>query len=109
MIIDYISIPERQPPKSFELQTLIFVDSNDHVTPNHTFDQTFDIVSPKTKACYLFGIKGKPHKKTTRKKQRLFGEAINCKSYQRIFIANKGIRAFKHANDKGEYNPSSKK
>jgi hypothetical protein len=50
MIIDFISILEKQPPKSFECQTLIFVDSNDHVTPNHTFDQAFDIVSPKTRA-----------------------------------------------------------
>ncbi len=70
-------IPERQPPRSFELQTLIFVDSNDHVTPNHTFDQTFDIVAPKTKACNLLGIKGKPNKKTIRKKQRLSRESVS--------------------------------
>jgi hypothetical protein len=38
----------------------------------------------------------------------IWGDYFHCKSYQRIFIANKGIRAFKHANDKGEYNPSSK-
>jgi hypothetical protein len=73
MIIDYTSIPERQPPKSFERQTLIFVDSNDHVTSNHTFDQAFDILSPKTKACNLFGTKGKPNKKTTSKKNVYMG------------------------------------
>jgi hypothetical protein len=50
MIIDYIFILGKQPPKSFERQTLIFVDSNDHITPNHAFDQTFDIVSLKTRA-----------------------------------------------------------
>ncbi len=32
------SIPKTQPFKNLECQTLIFVDSNDHVTPNHTFD-----------------------------------------------------------------------
>ncbi len=68
MIIDYNSILKRQPPKSFERQTLIFVDSNDHVTPNHIFDQTFDTISPKTKACNLLGTKGKPNEKSTSKK-----------------------------------------
>jgi hypothetical protein len=68
MIIDYTSILKRQPPKSFERQTLIFVDSNDHVTPDHIFDQTFDIVSLKTKACNILGTKGKPNKKNTSKK-----------------------------------------
>jgi hypothetical protein len=32
------SIPKTQPFESPEHQTPIFVDSNDHVTPNHTFD-----------------------------------------------------------------------
>ncbi len=68
MIIDYTSIIKRKPPKSFECQTLIFVDNNDHVTPDHIFDQTFDIVSLKTKACNLLGIKGKPNKKSISKK-----------------------------------------
>jgi hypothetical protein len=45
------SIPETQPLKNLEHQTLIFVDSNDHVTPNHTFDQAFDIMSLRTRAC----------------------------------------------------------
>ncbi len=35
------SIPKTQPLESLEHQTPIFVDSNDHVTPNHTFNQTF--------------------------------------------------------------------
>jgi hypothetical protein len=76
MIIDFTSILERQPPKSFECQTLNFVDSNDHITPNHTFDQTFDIVSPKTRACNLLGIKGKTNKKATNKKQCLSGGSL---------------------------------
>ncbi len=68
MIINYTSILERQPPKSFKRQTLIFVDSDDHITPNRTFDEAFDIVSPKTRTCNLLSTKGKPNKKTTSKK-----------------------------------------
>jgi hypothetical protein len=41
------SIPETQPLKNLEHQTLIFVDSNDHVTPNHTFDQAFSDANDK--------------------------------------------------------------
>jgi hypothetical protein len=65
------SIPKTQPPESFKCQTLIFVDNNDHVTQNHTFNQAFDIVSPKTKACNLIGIRGKPNKKAISKKRCL--------------------------------------
>jgi hypothetical protein len=32
------SILKTQPFESLEHQTLIFVDSNDHITPNHIFD-----------------------------------------------------------------------
>jgi hypothetical protein len=60
-------IPKTQPLESPKCQTLVFVDSNDHVTQNHTFDQTFDIVSLKTKACNLIGTRGKPNKKATSK------------------------------------------
>jgi hypothetical protein len=39
----------------------------------------------------------------------IWGFSFHCKNYQRIFTDNKGIITFKDANDKGEYNPSSKK
>jgi hypothetical protein len=67
-------ILKTQPLESLERQTPIFVDSNDQVTPNHTSDQTFDIVSPRTRACNLLGIRSKPNKKATSKKQRLSRE-----------------------------------
>jgi hypothetical protein len=62
------SIPKTQSLESLKCQTLVFVNSNGHVTQNHTFDQAFDIVSLKTKACNLIGIGGKPNKKATSKK-----------------------------------------
>jgi hypothetical protein len=69
-------------------QTPIFVNSNDHVKPNHTFDQTYDIVSPRTKACKLLGTSSKPNKKTISKKQCLFREspsiAKTIKEYSQI-------------------------
>jgi hypothetical protein len=46
----------------------IFIDNNDNVTPNHTPDQTFDIISFMTRACNSLGIRGKPNKKVTNKK-----------------------------------------
>ncbi len=67
MIIDYIFILGKQPPKNFERQTLIFVDSNDHITPNHAFDQTFDIVSLKTRAWNL-ALMANPIRKLQAKK-----------------------------------------
>jgi len=39
----------------------------------------------------------------------LYGVCFHCRSYQRIFIDCKRIRAFKDANDKRNYNPNSKK
>jgi hypothetical protein len=41
---------------------------NEHVTFDQTLKQTFDLVSPRTKACNLPGIRGKPNKKATKKK-----------------------------------------
>jgi len=61
-------IPKTQPLESLECQTPFFVDSSDHVTPNHTFNQAYDIISPKTKACNLLGTRGKPNNKVTSKK-----------------------------------------
>jgi hypothetical protein len=69
------SIPETQPLESLERQTPIVVDSNDHVTPNHTVNQAFDIVSPKTTACNLPSTTGKPSNKVTCKKRCLSGES----------------------------------
>jgi hypothetical protein len=68
------SILETQPLESLERQTPVFVDSNDHVTANHTFNQAFDIVSPRTRACNLPSTIGKPNNKVTCKKRCLFGE-----------------------------------
>ncbi len=62
------SIPKTQSFKNLECQTPIFVDSNDHVTPNHTFDQAFDIMSLRIRACNLLSIRGKPNKKSRSKK-----------------------------------------
>jgi hypothetical protein len=69
------SIPETQPLESLECQTPVVVDSNDHGTPNHTFNQAFDIVSPRTRACNLPGTTGKPNNKVICKKRCLFGES----------------------------------
>jgi hypothetical protein len=83
-----IIILETQPLESPKHQTTIFVDSNGHVTPNHTFDQTYDIVSPRTKACQLLGTSGKPNKTTTSKKRCLFKESLSIaktiKEYSQI-------------------------
>ncbi len=83
-----IVIPKTQPLESPKHQTTIFVDSNGHVTPNHTFDQTYDIVSLRTKAYKLVGTCGKPNKKTTSKKRCLFKEspsiAKTIKEYSQI-------------------------
>jgi hypothetical protein len=35
--------------------------------------------------------------------------SFHCKNYQKIFTDCEGIKAFKDANDKGNYNPNSKK
>jgi hypothetical protein len=69
------SIPKIQSLESLECQTPIFVDSNDLVRPKHTFNQSFDIVSFRTRACNLPSTKGKPNKKTTSKKWCLVGES----------------------------------
>jgi len=39
----------------------------------------------------------------------VWGASFHCRNYQRIFINCKGIRAFKDANDKGDYDPNFKK
>jgi hypothetical protein len=62
------SILETQPLESLECQAPIFVDSNDHVTPNHTSDQASNIVSPRTRACDLPSTIGKPNNKVTSKR-----------------------------------------
>jgi hypothetical protein len=69
------SIPKTQSLESLECQIPIFVDSNDLVTPKHTFYQALDIVSLRTRACNLPSTKGKPNKKTTSKKWYLVGES----------------------------------
>jgi len=48
---------------------------NEHVTFDQTSKQTFDVVSPKTKACNLPSIRGKPNKKTTNKKRQISRES----------------------------------
>ncbi len=57
------SIPKPQSLESLECQTSIFVDSNDLVTPKHTFSQTLDIVSLRTRACNLLALKANPTRK----------------------------------------------
>ncbi len=37
--------------QSSQCQTPTFDDMNEHVTPDQTLKQTFDVVSPRTKAC----------------------------------------------------------
>jgi hypothetical protein len=69
-------ILETQSLESLEHQTPIFVDGNDLVTPKHTSNQAFDVVSLRTRACNLLDIKGKPNKKTTSKKWCLVGEFL---------------------------------
>jgi hypothetical protein len=48
---------------------------NEHVTFDQTSKQTFDLVSPRTKACNLPSIRGKPNKKTTNKKRQISRES----------------------------------
>jgi hypothetical protein len=71
------SILKTQPFENLECQTPIFVDSNDHVTPNHTSNQTSIIVPPKTRACNLPGTKSKPNKKVTSKKRVCLGSLFS--------------------------------
>jgi len=66
-------ILQLQPLESPKSQSLVFVDSNDHATPNHTSDQTSNVVSPKTRACNLHGTRDKPNKKITSKKNICLG------------------------------------
>jgi hypothetical protein len=79
------SIPKMQPLENLERQGPIFVNNNDCVTPIHTSNQAYDIVSAKTRACNLPGTRGKPNKKATSKKQCLSKEspsmAIVIKKY----------------------------
>jgi hypothetical protein len=72
---DYPSIPKTQPLQSLECQTPVFVDSNDHVTQNHTSNHAFDIISPRIKAHNFLGIRGKPNKKIVSKNHHLFRES----------------------------------
>ncbi len=48
---------------------------NEHVTFDQTLKQTFDLVSPRTKACNLPSIRGKPNKKATNKKRQISRES----------------------------------
>jgi len=74
---DYPSIPKTQPLQNLECQTPVFVDNNDHVTQNHTSNQTFDIISPRTKPHNLLGIRGKPNKKVISKNRHLSREFLS--------------------------------
>jgi hypothetical protein len=56
-------VPKTQSLESPECQIPIFVDSNDLVTPKHTFSQTLDIVSLRTRACNLLALKANPTRK----------------------------------------------
>jgi hypothetical protein len=72
-------------PKTQQHQTLIFFDVNEDITTNQVFNQAFDVVSPRTRACNLPSIKGKSNKKITNRKICLFRgpliiEAIKKKS-----------------------------
>ncbi len=54
---------------------MIFETINEHVTFDQTSKQTFDVVSPRTKACNLPSIRGKPNKKATNKKKQVSRES----------------------------------
>jgi hypothetical protein len=54
---------------------------NEHVTFGQTSKQTFNLVSPRTKACNLPSIRGKPNKKTTNKKGKYLTVFIHSKSH----------------------------
>jgi hypothetical protein len=49
------SIPKTRPLKSPKHQTPIFVDNNDHVSLDHTSNQTSNTISPRIKTCNLPG------------------------------------------------------
>jgi hypothetical protein len=51
--------------QSLNCQILIFIDTNKHVTPYQTYDETFDVVLPKKRASNLLNTIGKSNKKTT--------------------------------------------
>jgi hypothetical protein len=47
---------------------------NEHVTFEQPLEQTFDVVSPRTKACNLSSTRCTPNKKTTNKKRQISKE-----------------------------------
>ncbi len=61
---DHPNIIAKIQHQSFNCQILVFIDRNEHVTLNQTYDETFDVVLPKTKVSNLFNIIGKSNKKT---------------------------------------------
>jgi hypothetical protein len=90
------SIPKTQPFESLECETPIFANSNDHVTPNYTSNQTSTIVSPKTRACNLPGTKGKPNKKATSKKRCLSRESLSiAKTIKKYSYTTKELELLK--------------
>jgi len=62
---DHPNIIGKIQHKSLNCQILVFVDRNEHVTPNKKYDETFDVVLPKTRVGNLLNILGKSNKKTT--------------------------------------------
>jgi hypothetical protein len=51
--------------QSLNCQILVFIDMNKHVTLYQTYDETFDVVLPKTRVSNLLNTIGKSNKKTT--------------------------------------------
>jgi len=60
--------------QSLNCQILVFINRNEHVTPNQTYDETFDVVLPKTRVSNLLNIICKSNKQITSLKKCLFGE-----------------------------------
>jgi hypothetical protein len=61
---DHFNIIAKTQHQSLNCQILVFIDRNEHVTPNQTYDKTFGVVLPKTKVSNLLNIIGKSNKKT---------------------------------------------
>jgi hypothetical protein len=59
--------------QSFNCQTLVFIDRNEHVTLHQTYDETFDVVLPKIRVSNLLNTIGKANKKTTSLKNAYLG------------------------------------
>ncbi len=70
--------------KNTTTSNLIFSNGNENVAINQVFNQAFDVVLPRTKACDLPSTKGKLNKKITNRKRRLFKGPSIVKTIKKI-------------------------